>query len=170
MAKVLGAHTNPGLKIGWTGSAGSAFSMANGDLHFVKFQAGEDGVLTKLSCTKSAQAVGIRSVMGIYSDVSGQPNTKLGQTNEFVTALGAFGSAYGGVTMHDLQTPVTLVKGNFYWLAYIQNTTANIENAFNAPSAGLFVHMAAFGYNTTLPATASGFTSPSGGFSPMAGW
>ncbi len=164
-------NEGPGKKIGFDHTAGSAFSMTAGDLHFVKFVAATDAVITRMSAFKAAQAVGIKSVMGIYSSASGIPSTKLSQTNEHTNALGAFGSAHGGLTMYDLQAPVTLVKGTEYWLCYIQDTTANMENAFNAPTSGLFVHKAAFGYTTSLPASVSApFTSPSGGFTSLAGW
>lgn len=160
-----------GLKIGYNATAGSAFSMAAGHLHLVKVVAANDGILTTLSCFKAAQPAGIKSTMGIYSSLAGVPNNKLGQTNEYTNALGAFGSADGGTIHHTLQAPVSIVKGQTYWLAFIQDTTANIENAFNAPSTGLFVHIV-LGYTTTLPANiaAGPFTNPSGGLSPLAGW
>lgn len=161
----------PAKKIGSDATAGSAFAMGAGHQHFTRWYASADAILTKLSCLKSAQATGIKSVMAIYSPdpTTGQPSVRMGYTNEHTTALGPFGSAAGGVTFFDLLTPVQIVKGNYYWLSYIQDTSANVENCFNAPSTGLFVHKTD-GYASVPPATVAGPFTTSGGFSPQAGY
>lgn len=170
MPKILGLHTSPGLKLGYNSTGGAAFSMAAGDLHFVKVFAGEDGVLYNLSCFRAAQAANVRSVMGIYTDNAGSPSTLIAQTSENVNTLGSFGSQVGATQMYPLQTPVTITRGTTYWLAYVQNTTANIETTINASTIGLNVHKS-IGYTATLPASVTApFTSPSGGISPLAGW
>ncbi len=170
MSKILGVHTSPGLKIGYNSTGGAAFSMAAGDLHFVRVFAGDDGVLYNLSCFRAAQAANVRSVMGIYTDVAGSPSTLLAQTSENVNTVGAFGSQLGATQMYPLQNPVPITRGSVYWLAYIQNTTANIETVINTSTIGINVHKS-IGYTTTLPASVTApFTSPSGGISPLGGW
>jgi len=151
MSKILGVHYNPGKKIGHDHTAGAATPMGANDLHWYKFIAPENAVVTNMTAFKAAQGVGIKSVMGIYSDASG-PSVKLGQTNEHTNALGSFGSAYGGLTIYALQTPVTLVKGTTYWFGYHMNTTANMENVFSAPTTGLFVFKT-ITYSSTMPAS-----------------
>lgn len=141
----------PAKKIGHDHTAGAATSLGANDLHWYKFVATADATVYKMSAFKAAQAVGIKSVLGIYSDSAG-PSVKLGQTNEYTNALGTFGSAVGGLTIYDLQAPVNLVKGQTYWLAYHQDTTANMENAFNGPSAGLFIFKT-ITYSSTMPAS-----------------
>lgn len=157
-----------GLKIGVTSSAGSAWTMSAGDLHFVRFECPQDCIVTRMSALKAAQAVGIKSVMAIYSDSSGQPSLKLGQSNEHTLTANAF-AGQGGLTMYDMQSPVSLTKGTQYWLAYIQDTSANMETYCGA-AVGRFVHKS-ITYSASLPASVSApFSSPSGGHASLAGW
>jgi hypothetical protein len=172
MAKISIAEFNPGLKIGVFSTAGTAFSMSANDLHFVQFTAQNNCTITTMSCFKSAQTAGIKSVMGIYTSVSGLPSALLGQSSVVTTAnYAGVSTAGGGPTYHALTAPINLVQGTTYWLAYIQDTTANVENAFNAPSTGLFIHQAQAGFASgVLPATVTGSFPASGGFTPLAGW
>lgn len=154
MAKIIGVHLNSGLKIGHIHTAGAATSLGANDLHWFRFEAQETAIVTQMTAFKAGQAAGIKSVMGIYSSVSGLPSLKLAQTNEHTNVIPPTGSAYGGLTGYTLQTPVTLIKGTTYWFAYHQDTTANMENAFNAPTTGLFVFKT-IAYNATMPASVS---------------
>jgi len=158
-----------GLKLGYNHTAGAATALGANDLHFVRCVAPQDGVITRLSAFKSAQAAGILSNMAIYSDVAGLPNTKLGQTGENTTAVIATGSAAGGPTFYDLQAPVTVVKGQVYWISYWQNTTANMENFFNAPTTGFFVFKT-IAYTNTQPATVSAPFTTAGANPSLGGW
>lgn len=158
-----------GLKIGHNHSAGAAQALGAGDLHWIKVVAPQDAILTRLSAFKSAQAAGILSNMAIYSDVSGLPSVKLGQTNEHVNVVPPTGSAYGGLTFYDLQSPVTITKGTTYWISYWQNTTANMENFFSAPTTGLFIYKN-IAYSSVQPATVSAPFTTAGANPSVGGW
>ncbi len=159
----------PGLKIGHNHTAGSATSLGANDLHFVKLVAPTDAVITRLSAFKAAQAAGIKSNMAIYSDASGFPSVKLGQTNEHTNVVPPTGSTYGGCTFYDLQAPVTLVKGQTYWLTYWTDTTSNMENFFSAPSTGLFVFKT-ITYSSVQPASVSAPFTTAGANPSLGGW
>ncbi len=158
-----------GKKIGFDHTAGSATGLGVNDLHFVRFIAANDGILTRTSAFKSAQAAGIKSNMAIYSSVGGLPSIKLGQTNEHTTAVGSIGSADGGLVFYDLQTPVTIVKGQSYWISYWTDTTANMEHAFNSPTTGLFIFKT-ITYSTSQPASVSAPFTLAGATPSLAGY
>lgn len=158
-----------GLKIGHNHSAGGATAMGANDLHFVRVIAPQDGVITRMSAFKSAQGANIRSNMAIFSSVAGLPSVKLGQTNEHVTALGAVGSQDGGVVFYDLQSPVSIVKGQSYWLSYHQDTTANMENFFAAATTGLFIYKT-IAYTAVQPLTVTTPFTTAGANPSLGGW
>lgn len=158
-----------GLKIGFSHTAGASQSMGANDLHFVKVVAPLDGTITRLSAFKAPQGAGILSNMAIYSDASGFPSVKLAQGAEHTNVIPPTGSAYGGLTFYDLNTPVTIVKGQAYWITYWQNTTAPMENFFNAPTTGLFVFKT-ITYNASQPAIVTAPFTTAGANPSVGGW
>ena len=153
---ILGAPataTTPGKKIGYDHTTGTNVTFGVNDMHAVRVYAPTDATITRLGILLGLNASGKKMVLGIYSDSSNLPGTKLAQTAEYTTI-----SNDGNYRTFDLNTAVTLNKDTAYWLVVHSDSGLVVDNAFNSPSVGGQKYRT-LSYSSTLP---SSFGSPTG--------
>lgn len=130
-------------------TAGTNAPGAN-ELFLRQFTAPTGGAtLNSVSCYPAIASATAKFKACVYSDSAGVPGTRLG-----VASVDTVGTVLNTVLTSTLGTPVTLTAGTLYWIGFITDTSAIL----NESDTGVTGSKAANTYTSGAPATAPTMT------------